>query len=369
LTMMTHDDDDDGVVDPGGGGGGVGTTEDDGEAHDGGGGGGGEGGEGDELATHGGNHHGFTEDELKAHEEATKVKNVKSIQLGQFNMDTWYYSPLPREYNQFGTLFFCEYCLNFFGVELELDRHKKRCKAFHPPGDEIYRSEEENITISVFEVDGQKEVIYCQNLCYIAKLFLDHKTLEYDCSPFLFYILCEVNRKGHHIVGYFSKEKKSEMGYNLACILTLPCHQQKGFGKFLISLSYELSKIEQKPGSPEKPISDLGKRSYLSYWSKEIITVLAAMQEGDQMSLKELSQRTCIIPEDIEEAMKEYDLLKWSKGNWYLSKPQPQQRKVEDKKSRSAEAQVSVGACDPSKLHWTPFVVDSKERQRSKAKT
>ena len=42
------------------------------------------------------------------------------------------------------------------------------------------------------------------------------------------------------------QEKKSEDGYNLACILTLPSYQRKGYGKFLISFSYELSKIEGK---------------------------------------------------------------------------------------------------------------------------
>jgi hypothetical protein len=34
--------------------------------------------------------------------------------------------------------------------------------------------------------------------------------------------MCEVDSMGCHIVGYFSKEKVSEDGYNLACILTLP---------------------------------------------------------------------------------------------------------------------------------------------------
>ena len=32
-------------------------------------------------------------------------------------------------------------------------------------------------------------------------------------------------------------------------------HQRKGYGKFIIAFSYALSKIEQKPGSPEKPLS------------------------------------------------------------------------------------------------------------------
>ncbi|KAG8491574.1 hypothetical protein CXB51_014849 [Gossypium anomalum] len=40
-------------------------------------------------------------------------------------------------------------------------------------------------------VDGKKNKVYGQNLCYLAKLFLDHKTLYYDVDLFLFYVLCE----------------------------------------------------------------------------------------------------------------------------------------------------------------------------------
>ena len=46
----------------------------------------------------------------------------------------------------------------------------------------------------------------------MAKLFLDHKTLYFDVEPFQFYILCEVDKQGAHIVGYFSKEKESPDG-------------------------------------------------------------------------------------------------------------------------------------------------------------
>lgn len=59
--------------------------------------------------------------------------------------------------------------------------------------------------ISVWEVDGKRYKQYCQNLCLLAKFFLDHKTLYYDVEPFLFYVMTIGDAEGCHTVGYFSK--------------------------------------------------------------------------------------------------------------------------------------------------------------------
>lgn len=72
----------------------------------------------------------------------------------------------------------------------------------------------------MWEVDGGLSRIYCENLCFLSKLFLDHKTLRHPVNLFLFYILSEMAEDGFHIVGYFSKEKYSRN--NVSCILTLP---------------------------------------------------------------------------------------------------------------------------------------------------
>ena len=53
-----------------------------------------------------------------------------------------------------------------------LERHVTKCGWNpQPPGNEIYRKDD----ISIFEVDGHLCKIYCQHLCLLAKLFLDHK--------------------------------------------------------------------------------------------------------------------------------------------------------------------------------------------------
>lgn len=112
-----------------------------------------------------------------------------------------------------------------------------KCPYKNPPGDEIYR----NDSVSIYEVDGRKNKIYCQNLCLLAKMFLDHKTLYYDVEPFLFYVMTEKSSTNgsENFVGYFSKEKRSSSGYNLSCILTLPCHHRKGYGQLLIQFSID----------------------------------------------------------------------------------------------------------------------------------
>jgi histone acetyltransferase MYST1 len=65
--------------------------------------------------------------------------------------------------------------------------------------------------------------------------------LYFDVSTFLFYVVTEEDEDGCHMVGYFSKERLMTNDFNLACIMVLPPYQRRGFGKFLIALSYELS--------------------------------------------------------------------------------------------------------------------------------
>ncbi|KAH9756806.1 hypothetical protein WN944_008109 [Citrus x changshan-huyou] len=299
---------------------------------------------------------------LREHEEFTKVKNIATIELGRYEIETWYFSPFPPEYNDCLKLYFCEFCLNFMKRKEQLQRHMRKCDLKHPPGDEIYRSG----TLSMFEVDGKKNKVYGQNLCYLAKLFLDHKTLYYDVDLFLFYVLCECDDRGCHMVGYFSKEKHSEESYNLACILTLPPYQRKGYGKFLIAFSYELSKKEGKVGTPERPLSDLGLLSYRGYWTRVLLDILkkhkgnisikfvsditiplAAMHLFNQ--LLELSDMTAIKAEDILTTLQSLELIQYRKGQHVICADP----KVLDRHLKAAgRGGLEV---DVSKLIWTPY--------------
>jgi len=275
-------------------------------------------------------------------EQATKVKNIQTVELGEFEMDTWYFSPYPEEYSKCSKLFVCEFCLKYFRKSKTLERHKGKCDCRHPPGDEIYRHE----NISMFEVDGGKAKIYCQSLCLLSKLFLDHKTLYYDVDPFNFYVMTEVDQRGCHVVGYFSKEKESPDDHNLACIMVLPPHQRKRYGRFLITFSYELSKMEGRVGTPERPLSDLGLLGYRSYWKSELLEVLS--KNRGNLSIKDISQLTSIKPDDIITTLQSMGLIKYWKGQHLIS--------VSPKVIEDHLARITKAAClfEPSKLRWTP---------------
>ncbi len=187
--------------------------------------------------------------------------------------------------------------------------------------------------------------------------------------PFMFYILTEVDKQGGffelilflllymiiifvlilgcHLVGYFSKEKESD-GNNLACILTLPPYQRKGYGKFLISLSYQLTKLEGICGSPEKPLSDLGKLSYRSYWSWVILNILK--EAGGIVPIKELSKMTSFTITDIIETLNTLNMVKYVKGQHIICVT----AKSIEEHLKAMENKKPLIEVDPNYMKWDP---------------
>ena len=236
-------------------------------------------------------------------------KNIQKVHFGlEVIMDAWYYSPYGDECidERTESIWVCEFCLRPMKNRRTLvDLHMPTCVLKHPPGREIYREEDppsaavgagagaakrssphrsskrdgssssssSSLTPNavVYEVNGGgMDKVYCQHLSLLGKLFLQHKSVTFDVDYFNFYVLCEVDAATgrEHFVGFFSKEKNSSLNHNLACLLVLPSHQGKSYGKLLISVSYELSKREGNfLASPEKPLSDLAKTTYDRYWA------------------------------------------------------------------------------------------------------
>uniref|UniRef100_A0A182JBT1 histone acetyltransferase n=1 Tax=Anopheles atroparvus TaxID=41427 RepID=A0A182JBT1_ANOAO len=279
----------------------------------------------------------------------TRMKNVQLIELGRHRIKPWYFAPYPQEMCTLSCIYICEFCLKYRKSRKCLERHTKKCNLRHPPGNEIYRKS----TISFFEIDGRKNKSYAQNLCLLAKLFLDHKTLYYDTDPFLFYVMTEYDSRGFHIVGYFSKEKESTEDYNVACILTIPPYQRKGYGKLLIEFSYELSKFEGKTGSPEKPLSDLGLLSYRSYWAQTILEILILQKptgdnEKPQITINEICELTSIKKDDVISTLQILNLINYYKGQYIIcinKETIDQHKKAMDKRKIRIDSKC---------LHWTP---------------
>ncbi|KAI2780053.1 acyl-CoA N-acyltransferase [Daldinia loculata] len=215
---------------------------------------------------------------------------------------------------------------------------------------------------SVWEVDGEKDRLFCQNLSLFAKLFLDNKSVFFDVTGFNYFLLVytppptndpqpspslaptstdiipnsqssttTISSASQHtptsptrpqVVGFFSKEKLSWDNNNLACILVFPPWQRKGLGALLMGVSYEISRREGILGGPEKPISELGRKGYKRFWAGEIARWLLELkipegqgeddiegEKGTLITVEEVSKATWIVPEDCLAVLREMGVV------------------------------------------------------------
>ncbi|XP_043684386.1 histone acetyltransferase KAT7 isoform X1 [Vespula pensylvanica] len=285
--------------------------------------------------------------ELDYDGEGRNSGGTRCVEMGKWEMEVWYQSPYPEEFSRAPKLYLCEYCLRYAKSRQVLRRHREKCLWRHPPGHEVYRKDK----IGVWEVDGKRYKQYCQNLCLLAKFFLDHKTLYYDVEPFLFYVMTIGDSEGCHTVGYFSKEKNSFLNYNVSCILTLPPYQRQGYGRLLIDFSYLLTRVEKKIGSPEKPLSDLGLISYRSYW-KDVLLQYLCNFGGKELSVKDISKEMAIDSYDIVSTLQALGMMKYWKGKHIILKKQDV---IDDYKERVKRRGLVYKEIDPECLKWNPF--------------
>ena len=288
----------------------------------------------------------------KTHQNVTKIRRIQEITFGPHVMKTWYFSPYPGIFGDSEHLYMCDYCADYFQTKEEFDAHKRKLKERTPPGREIYRKG----NISIYELQGRLQKYTCQCLCLLAKLFIHHKTLHFDVEGFFFYVLCECDENGAHIAAFFSKEFVSDAGNILACIVVLPPYQKKGYGRTLISLSYELAKREKMSGTPEHPLSDLGKIAFLSFWKDAILRVLYK-EKGKIHCVKDIIVRTGIMEYDVMKALETLNFIEKNPDGTINIVPKWDEIETYISLNKRKESQL----IDPNYLIWDPEQDDFQE--------
>ncbi|KAL1990644.1 hypothetical protein VTN49DRAFT_6483 [Thermomyces lanuginosus] len=265
----------------------------------------------------------------KATSKQPTDRGVKHVVLGNLRFQTWYPSIYPEELVSKDTdeLYVCQWCFRYTCEARDYSTHVRGCgfKSAPPGGTKVY----EHGGYVVWEVDGESQKLYAQNLSLFSKLFLDHKSVFFDVTSFLYYILTFTDPQAPgdlHVLGYFSKEKLSWDANNLACILIFPPYQHKQLGKLLMGVSYKLSGWECQGGvigGPEKPLSDMGRRSYTRFWEERVARYLLHGQrpgtsveptdpkaakkhrpEEQQMTVRDIGLATGMLAEDVITALK-----------------------------------------------------------------
>ncbi|KAI1111181.1 acyl-CoA N-acyltransferase [Nemania sp. NC0429] len=247
---------------------------------------------------------------------------------------------------------------------------------------------------SVWEVDGEKDKLFCQNLSLFAKLFLDNKSVFFDVSGFNYFLLVYTppplpethtgpsvsiqtgpapeplaesdssaapissspqvsaaaatpspSRPRPQIVGFFSKEKLSWDNNNLACILVFPPWQRKGLGALLMGVSYEISRREGILGGPEKPISELGRKGYRRFWAGEITRWLLTLDLPASSTI-EPAPHPANAKHTKKEKEKEKDKGKDKDRDQDRDKDKDREREQEqEQEPEQANVVVDVGQC------------------------
>jgi hypothetical protein len=318
------------------------------------------------------------------------LRNINEVVLGDIAFETWYYSPYPDELivpsdhkhpkitngdlanghlsdSSHGApalsgkvcprLHVCPYCFAYSPVVEDYLIHVRQHEQLEkedpgtPPVPESAIKVYEHDGYAVWQVDGEAEKLYCQNISLFGKLFLEQKSVFFDTGSFLYFVLTYTPpnhvqstkvKKGlktapskslrlrSQVIGFFSKENPSWDSNNLACILIFPPFQHRQLGKLLMAVSYKLSGWEWVGGvigGPEKPLSTMGRKSYLRFWSERIARfTMGESPDADgrhvfekkrknrvtlskeEMTIREIGARTGMLAEDVVAALNEMDV-------------------------------------------------------------
>ncbi|CAJ0565237.1 unnamed protein product, partial [Mesorhabditis spiculigera] len=248
------------------------------------------------------------------HEQRTKIKNITHVQFGEWELETWYYSPYPERMQLDKQLYVCDMCFYYTNERKNMKAHLHGCNLSQPPGRRIYLQR----GVAIYEVNGGSTNVdvktYSQCLCLFSKLFMDNKTIYFDVEEYFFYVLCEMDKNGFaKPVGYFSKQK-NEPHHNLSCLVVFPPYSRQGYGSMLIQLSYILSRRNCLVAGPEKPLSELGTASYQRYWTWAVAREIGRLENNEIINVDGLSKRLGMNLEDVQDTLERLQLTTTKEG-------------------------------------------------------
>ena len=73
--------------------------------------------------------------------------------------------------------------------------------------------------------------------------------------------------------------------------------------------SYELGRREGRFGGPEQPLSTLGTKGYIAYWSAEVARHVLNAPSKKLVTIKDISDATYIMPQDIVAALRKMEVV------------------------------------------------------------
>lgn len=232
------------------------------------------------------------------------IRNIDSIRIGDYEIDSWYFSPYPSEFCKSRHLFICEYCFKYFSSPNMFRCHFHAEKDCRPKGFEIYRKG----SISIFEISSTTDRICCQSLFLLCKLFLDESVLSYMIDNVSFLILCECDKNGAHPVGFLSRPTNWDGNIILYEIVILPPYQRKGYSQILLSCVYEMAHRSFVIGGIGRSLTDLGKPALEKFFANKIVGLLRNKLE-EIKTIKDITLYTSICKNDVSETFKNLKIM------------------------------------------------------------
>lgn len=230
-------------------------------------------------------------------------RNIERISLGRYEFDTWFGNSalfLPNEpellaykaidqgikrtsshrkvieYTSekrvwLSKLHVCPFCFKYSDDPHDIERHLINCKyRTKKPGKVVYFDDQ----VTIRKVRGAKHKLFCQCFCLLAKFYLDNKSVFYNLVNYDFYVIYGVLDGETVPMGFYSREVLSWDENNLSCIFVVPCYQKRHLGTKLVDFSYCLSNYQRLISGPERPLSELGRVTYLRYWCGRLSVLL-----------------------------------------------------------------------------------------------